>query len=33
MPAAMKGKTLDDVIKEDQIIANCKKMAQEFAKK
>ena len=29
MPAAMKGKTLDDVKAEDAIIAECKKQAKE----
>jgi pyruvate/oxaloacetate carboxyltransferase len=33
MPAAMKGKTLEDVAAEDKIIADCKKQAKEALKK
>ena len=33
LPAAMKGKTLEDVAQEDKIIAECKKQAQEAQKK
>jgi hypothetical protein len=29
MPAAMKGKTLEDVALEDKMIADCKKQAKE----
>jgi len=32
LPPNMKAKTLEDVVKEDKIIADCKKMAKEFLK-